>query len=192
MTIELVTAPAALPVTTAEAKAHLRVDHTDEDTLIDGLIAAAVALVDGRGMLGRAMVTQTWAQWVGNSPGKVLLQMGPFQELVSVQYYDTDNALQTATLSDFDTRKKGDYVAVQPKTGFNWPSAYMRDDAIKITYAAGYGDTAADVPASVKQAMLLLIGHWYENRLAVSEVDMKPVPMAVEALIGAERVSWYG
>ncbi len=192
MTTLRTTSPAVEPVTVSEAKAHLRVDASDEDTLIEGLIAAAVAHLDGMGVLGRAMITQSWATWVCNSPGVVTLPVGPFQSLTSVEYYDTNNTLQTATLSDYETRLSGDFVTVRPKSGFSWPGAYSRDDAIKITYVAGFGDAAADVPQSIRQAILLLIGHWYENRMAVSEASLKEVPKAVDALIGIERVGWYG
>ena len=61
----LVTPPAETPVSRTEAKAHLRVDGTGDDDLIDGLIDAAVAHLDGyTGILGRCMVTQTWRQWM--------------------------------------------------------------------------------------------------------------------------------
>lgn len=192
MTLQRTSAPATTPVSLTEAKAHLRVDGTDEDTLITSLIDAAVAHLDATGVLGRAMVTQSWAQWVNQAPGWVRLKIGPFQSLTSVEYYDTDNALQTATLSDFETRLDGDFVIVKPKTGFTWPNAYTRQDAIKITYVAGFGNAATDVPQSIRQALLLLIGHWYEHRMAASEAVITEVPMAVDALLGAERVGWYG
>jgi len=186
------TPPAIEPVTLAEAKAHLRVDSSDEDTLIGGLVAAAVSHLDGQGVLGRAMITQSWATWVRNSPSVVTLPVGPFQSLTSVEYYDSENALQTSDVANYEVRLAGDFVTVQPKSGFAWPGAYSRPDAIKITYAAGYGDAAADVPQSIRQAILLLVGHWYENREAVTEGTFKEMPMAVDALIGVERVGWYG
>lgn len=192
MTLQRTSAPAVTPVSLTEAKAHLRVDGSDEDTLISSLIDAAVAHLDATGVLGRAMVTQSWAQWVNQAPGWVTLKVGPFQSLTSVQYYDTDNALQTATLSDYETRLDGDFVIVKPKTGYTWPAAYTRQDAIKITYVAGYGDAATDVPQSIRQAILLLIGHWHEHRTAAAEATITEVPMAVDALIGVERVGWYG
>ena len=192
MTTQRTTPPAIEPVTLAEAKAHLRVDASDEDTLIGGLVSAAVSHLDGQGVLGRAMITQSWATWVCNSPGIVTLPVGPFQSLTSVEYYDSANALQSADVANYEARLAGDFVTVQPKAGFAWPGAYSRPDAIKITYVAGYGATAADVPQSIRQAILLLVGHWYENREAVTEGNLKELPLAVSALIGVERVGWYG
>jgi len=185
-------APSVTPVTLAEAKAHLRVDFTDDDALIDSLIEAATSHLDGQGSLGRAMITQSWAQWVSQSPGWVRLDVGPFQSLTSVEYYDADNTLQTATVTDFEIRLDGDFVLIKPKQDFEWPGAYIRRDAIKITYVAGYGDAGSDVPRGIRQAILLMVGHWYEHREAVSELSLKEVPLAVDALIGNERVGWYG
>lgn len=192
MTSVRVAGPSVDPVTLAEAKLHLRVDAADEDSLIESLIGAAVSHLDAEGVLGRALITQSWALWVGSTPGRVRLPMGPFQSLTSVEYYDTDNALQTATLADFETWLDGDFVIVKPKKDRVWPAAYLRPDAIKITYVAGHGDASTDIPEGVRQAILLLVGHWYENRTAASEVKLHDVPFAVGALIGTERVGWYG
>lgn len=210
MTIERVTAPAAEPVTLAEAKAHLRVDHSHEDTLITGLLSAAVAHFDGLGVLGRAIISQDWAQWFQLHSDWVRLDMGQFQELVSVEYYNTNNVLVVAPIDDFEIRKDGDFVVIGParrnSTAYYdadevrveaasdavWPTAYNRPDAFKVTYTAGYGDTADDVPASIRHAILLTVGHWYEHRMAVSEDSFKELPMTVDALIGIERVGWYG
>lgn len=192
MTARRLVAPSIAPVSLDDAKMHLRVDASAEDDLINGLIDAATSHLDGEGVLGRAIITQTWAEWVSNSPGWVRLPIGNFQAVTAVDYYDADNVLQPATLSDFETRLDGDHVLVKPITGKTWPSAYSRSDAIRISYTAGYGDAAIDVPASVTQAILLMVGHWYEHRMAVSEGSLKEVPMAVDALIGAERLGWYG
>ena len=192
MTLARVTAPAALPLSLAEVKEHLRVTNAYQDDLIDGLIAAAVAYVDGTGLLGRAMITQDWAQWVNQAPGWVRLEIGPFQSLVSVEYYDTDNVLQAATLGDFETRLAGDFVICKPKEDFEWPNAETRQDAIKITYRAGFGDAASDVPQNVRHAMFLMIAHWYKQWSASTEIKMNTLPMGVDALLGVDRVAWYG
>ena len=185
-------APASEPVSLADVKAHCRIDHSDDDTYIAGLIAAAVAFVDAQGELGRAMITQTWAQYESQAPGRVRLDMGPFIELVSVKFFDAAGSLQTATLADFEIRLHGDFVICKPKEDREWPTADTREDAIKITYTAGYG-AASDVPAGIKHALLMLIGHWYENREAVVIGTITATtPMAFAVLIGNERVGWYG
>jgi uncharacterized phiE125 gp8 family phage protein len=63
-----VTAPAALPISVAEAKAQMRVEGSDDDTIIERLVNAAVAFVDVQGVLGRAMITQTWGEWLAPNP----------------------------------------------------------------------------------------------------------------------------
>lgn len=191
-TIRRVTAPSTTPVSLTEAKLHLRVDDTAEDTLITSLIEAAVSHFDGEGDLGRAMITQGWAQWFNQSPGYVRLQMGTFISITSVEYYDRDNVLQTADIADFETWLDGDFVTMKPKLDKAWPGAYARPDAIKVTYQAGYGGAPADVPQSIRHAILMTVAHWYEHRMAVDDARMAEVPLAVNALIGNERVSWYG
>lgn len=191
-TIRRVMAPSQLPVSLTEAKLHLRVDDTAEDALITSLIEAAVAHFDGLGDLGRAMITQGWAQWFNQSPGYVRLQMGPFISITSVEYYDRDNVLQSAPTSDFEAWLDGDYVTMKPKLDKQWPGAYSRPDAIKVTYQAGFGGSPTDVPQSIRHAILMTVAHWYEHRMAVDDARMAEVPMAVDALIGNERVTWYG
>lgn len=65
-----------------------------------------------------------------------------------------------------------------------WPQTYTREDAVRVTWAAGYGPAATDVPAAIRQAMLLMIGHWFENREAsVVGVSVTDLPMAVNSLL---------
>lgn len=192
MTLRRVTAPGVSPVSIQEAKLHLRVDGDAEDDLIYALIDAATDHFDGEGALGRAMITQTWAQYFGQNPYRPRLKMTPFQSLTSVEYYDADNALQTDTLSNYETWVDGDYVICKPKEAFDWPDAFDRPDAIKVTYTAGYSDAATGVPQPIRQAILLTVGHWYESRVSVSEVAMKEVPMTADALISNYKIGWYG
>lgn len=190
--IERITAPVNKPISLDEAKVQARVDHDDDEALIQSLIDTAVDLLDGEGVLGRAMITQTWAQWVSQSPGTVTLRMGPFIALTALEYYDADGVLQTGDPSDLEVRKRGDFVTVAPKDGFAWPGAQSRPDAIKISYTAGFGTTAGSVPQGIRHAMLMLVAHWYQNREAIAAGSMSDVPMAVEALINRHRVGWYG
>jgi uncharacterized phiE125 gp8 family phage protein len=188
--IRRVAPPAIEPVTLDEANAQGRI--AGDDAMVAGLISAAVDMIDGDGLLGRAMISQTWAQWVPQSPGYVRLLMGPFRSLVSVEYYNAAGDLLTADLSDFEIRLSGDFVYVAPKDNAAWPAADDRLDAIKITYVAGFGDSAADVPQSIRHAILMLVAHWYNHREASTDLTLRDVPFAVESLLNRHRVAWYG
>src|SRR5690606_12599307 len=89
-------APATMPVSLAEAKAHLRVDHDDQDDLITAQIKAATAYLDGwSGILGRALVTQTWRQDFAGFGDRLPLPLVPVTAIDSVSYFDGDNVHQT-------------------------------------------------------------------------------------------------
>lgn len=168
-------APADLPVTLAEAKLHCRVDHADDDTLITGLIEAATGHLDGwTGILGRAIMTQTWRQDFPNFGSKLRLPLVPAALIEAVTYHDGDNSEQTlddAVYSLF-IDAAGPYVALRPDQ--TWPGTYNRPDAVSVEYVAG----ADDVLPAIKAAILLLIGHWYVNR----DEDV-PEPPAIGRLL---------
>lgn len=187
-------APAVEPVFLQDIKMQTSLDalDVDRDDLLRGLISAAVDLLDGDGELGRAMITQTWAQWVPQSPGVVRLAMGPFQSLTAIDYFDADGAIQSASTADFETRKAGDFVTVQPKSGAAWPRAATRLDAIRLTYVAGFGDAPSDVPQSIRHAIAMIVAHLFENREATTELSLSEVPMGAQVLLSRHRVGWYG
>jgi len=84
-------------------------------------------------------------------------------------------------------------TVIKPKTGYSWPTTFTRDDAIKVQYVIGYGDTFRDVPSTVRHAILMLVSHYYENReLEVIGVSTKTLPFGFESLIDNERAAWYG
>lgn len=187
--------PAEEPVTLAEAKAHLRVDHDDEDALISSLITAARQHMDGpTGILGRAIVSQSYTLTfhyddMPSGSACVWLPLNTASSLTSIAYYDGSNSLVTLTstvLDSFDFVSASTWAYVQPKGDLVWPDVYDRADAMTITYVAGYG-AASDVPQPIKQAMLLLIGHLYENREAVTATELSEVPLAVRYLLTPYR-----
>ena len=191
----LVTPPEILPVSLAEAKLHLRVDHGDDDALIASLIKAAVDHLDGwTGILGRCLVEQTWRQDFDALAGCLPLSLAPVAEIVSVEYVDENGVTRTLDGSDYALR-----VDAGGRAFLN-VSARPAASSASVTYKAGYptipevpedGDTPAVpaqsmVPDAIKAAILLLIGHWYANREAVAG-EFSVVPMAVEALIAPYR-----
>jgi uncharacterized phiE125 gp8 family phage protein len=191
--LQLLEAPAAAPVLLAEVKAQLCIEHPDNDLMIDRLIKTAVAYTDAKGALGHAMITQKWGQWVNSVPPQyVRLAMGPLIEVTAVQYYDIDGALQTDTLSNYEITGTDFTTRIGPKSGFNWPVTQDRADAIRIEYTAGYGATSASVPETLRHAMMLLIGHWYDNRENTMMDELSNIPYGFDMLVDMHRRAWYG
>jgi uncharacterized phiE125 gp8 family phage protein len=191
--LQLLEAPAAAPVLLAEVKAQLRIEHPDDDLMIDRLIKTAVAYTDAKGALGHAMITQKWGQWVNSVPPQyVRLAMGPLIEVTAVKYYDIDGALQTDTLSNYEITGTDFTTRIGPKSGFNWPVTQDRADAIRIEYTAGYGATSASVPETLRHAMMLLIGHWYDNRENTMMDELSNIPYGFDMLVDMHRRAWYG
>lgn len=164
----LITGPTEPPVSLAEAKAHLRVDFTDDDTLISALVDAATAHIDGHtGILARALVTQTWRQDFCDWPGDRVLRLplAPVASVQSVKYFDSAN-------TEITVSETGNYALLEDARGpyikftsdFAAPALYdERDDRIRVTFVAGYGDPS-DVPAAIRAAVLLIVGDLYKNR----------------------------
>lgn len=174
-------APATTPITVTEAKAHLRVSHTAEDTLIGTYVDAATAYLDGwSGVLGRCMVTQTWRQDFDGFSSPMNLPF-PDAASVSIAYYDADNVSQTLSSTNYDLITSDGQSWVQISESGNWPTTYERPDAVRVTATYGYGNAAA-VPAALKAALLLHVGSLFMGR---ADGDLPP---AHTALIAPYRV----
>lgn len=179
-------APDETPVSVPDAKLHLRVDHSEDDALIEAFIAAATEHLDGwTGTLGRAIVTQTWEQnYAGFSP-ELRLPLGPVDAVSSIQYFDADNASQTLPETEYTTLTDAAGTYIVPAVGKSWPSTYSRPIAVTVTYVAGL--EADEVPAPIKTAILLMVALWYENREAATEASLSELPFGVKALLAPYR-----
>lgn len=181
------TAPAAEPVLLAEAKLHLRVEHVDDDALIDVLIQAAREHVENH--IKRPLITQVIDLTLDCFPSEICINRQPVQTVDAINYVDGDGVSQVVLPADYDVDVSSEPARITPSYGNSWPSIRAQNNAVSIEFTAGYGLTGAAVPAPIRQAMLLLISHWYENREAVVIGTISStLPMAVDALLSVYKV----
>lgn len=176
-------------ISAAEAKQWARIDTATEDALIDSLILSVEAEVEN--MTGRPLLTQTWRLETRAPRHRDFLALpkAPVQSISSITYYDPADVQQSLTVGDFDVIGDPDRAYLRPRDGVSWPSTYNRPDALSVTYVAGYGSAAADVPAGIRTAAEVLFHHFYDALRAGEE---KAVPQGVSLLLQRYRVGWVG
>lgn len=176
--------PAEEPLTLAEGKAHLRVLHSAEDSLIGTYLSAAVSAVEEH--LRRALVTQTWRLTLDRFPcgsAPIRLPRPPLLSVSAVEYVDGDGAAQTLAADLYQVRTDPLPGEVRLAYGATWPATRDEAGAVRITYVAGYGAAAA-VPAPIRAAILLLLGDLYTGRTANIVGTIVAANPTVAALLG--------
>lgn len=188
MTSYLLAGPVTEPVTLADAKAFLRLDDSAEDSFVSTLIAAARIHVES--MTGRALMEQSWRVVLDDWPADriVKLPVAPLISLTAIMAYDADG---TGTQIGLAEVLPETHVAPArlflPRQFANAPLLRERQ-GVEIDYVAGYGDDPDDVPSGIKQAILSLVGHWFEHRDAVVIAGSGAVvPAGFSRLISAYR-----
>lgn len=188
MALRLASPPAEEPVSLDEAKLHLRIDHSEEDALIAGLIGAARRHIEET-VLSRALITQTWELYLDRFPAKAIIKLPrpPLQSVESIKYTLEDGSEATFSASNYIVDNVSEPGRIVLKRDASWPAdTLIPVNGVKVTFAAGYGDDPADVPDPIKQAMLLLIGDLYENReesIVVQGLQVQRLPFGVQSLL---------
>lgn len=191
--LTLTTAPAAEPLSTTDAKLHLRVDVSTDDAYIDTLVKAARLEVERR--TGRALIDQTWTMKVPRFPGAgyaIEIPRAPLQSVTSVAYVDAAGDSQTWASSEYSVdAPDGEYAArglIVPDYGVSYPSTQGHLFDVTIVFVAGYGGASA-VPADLVQAIRLLVAHWYDTRTPVVVGTITAtVPQSVTAILDNYRL----
>ncbi|MCL5072627.1 MAG: head-tail connector protein [Actinobacteria bacterium] len=167
MNLKLITAATTEPVSLVEAKEHLRVIATDEDTLIGNLVKAARQ--EAENYTNKALAPQTFELILDKFPaGKIVLPMPPVERIDWVKYKDCDGIETTINHADYILYNSESAIIVCDY-GVSWPSFNPYPvGAVSIRFIAGYKTTGSNasliIPEPIKQAILLIIGDRYENR----------------------------
>ena len=189
------TDPAVEPVSVSEAKAHLRVDTDDDDTYIGTLITAARQWAET--YLDRSLVYTQWEMKLDMFPWEIEMPRPPMAQdgtttAVSITY-TLNESLGTATLSTSDYRvdRAATPGVARTNYGGSWPSHLADQNSVTVTWWGGYGASGSDVPAAIRHAILMHVGHLYERRLAADNVASNEVPFGVKALLDSQSWGQY-
>jgi uncharacterized phiE125 gp8 family phage protein len=183
----LLTAPAIEPLTLDEAKAYLRVETTDDDEVIATLISGARIHVEAQ--TRRALITQSWRLVLEAWPadGRVAVWPAPLQSLSAARVYDLDNNASSVDTQSFVADLAASALIFAP-----WALTQPQriGAGIELDVVCGYGAAATDVPEPLRQAIRLLIAHWYENRGLVMSgaASVAVLPETVSALLAPYRM----
>jgi len=190
-TYQVITPASTYPVSLTEAKSHLKVDTTADDTYITSIIKAATQLSEE--YTNRFFIDTVIDQTCSDFAQLQTLFKSKVSAVAHVKYYDSDNSLQTLSATVYDTQLNYEPSQIQLANNQNFPSITKRNDAVVARYTVGYGSAASDVPEIIKQAILLTIGNFYQNRnsVVIGRIATE-LPMNVKWLLDTYKVQIVG
>ena len=157
---------ATTPVfTTAEAKAFLKVDISDDDTIIDNLVAAATESCQI--YTNQYFIDTVVTQYCDNWKEFYSLYKSPVDSITHVKYFDSDDSQQTLASSNYILDKASKPARIGLSVTGSLPTLSKRINAVEVQYTVGYGTASTDVPEGIRTAIILTVGNWYENRQSV-------------------------
>ena len=184
----LKTAPTATPVSLAEAKTHLRVTGSDDDTYITTLIDVATQTAEE--FLNLKLMSQTWVLYLDQFPDYFDLLVGTLKtaDIGAIKYYNDSNVLTTLASSNYFLDEFHRPTRIYFADDATIPDTYDRPNAVQLEFTLGY-TTGSNVPAPIRQAILLMIGTYYEIRQdVVTGTIATHIPKTSEFLLRQYRI----
>lgn len=186
MATDRITDATVEPLSVEQAKRHLREDVADPyvDEAIADMITAA--RMDAEHRLQRTLITTEWRLTLDAFPcdSVIRLPMGRTLLVYSVKYVDEAGTLQTVAPERYLVDYTGDTARITPAHGLRWPGTRVQPGAVQVQYTAGYGATAASVPAPIVSWIKLALTDLYGQRGRSSDRPMVPHQFADGLLDG--------
>jgi uncharacterized phiE125 gp8 family phage protein len=180
--------PQAITLADAKKQVELGSSNTAHDGHLLSLITAASLFTEQR--LGHALILGTWDFFRNSFPVSVLpivLPLAPLSSVTSIKYYAPDGTLTTWGSSNYTAiPREPSEIHLAPNC--NWPAIQTRVESVQVRFVAGYGTTPDAVPMPLRQAVLMLVAHWFETRGASGDkvgAAIAEVPLAYESLVSA-------
>ena len=135
--VALVTGPTSEPLHIDYAKQHLRIDHTEEDVYVEGLIAAVRSECEA--WRNECLVSQTWDLRLDGWPNDdIIIPRVPVASVSSITYVDTDGVTQTLATSYYTVDAYSRPARIALAYQQTWPTVRGVVNAITIRFVAGY------------------------------------------------------
>jgi len=188
------TPPAVEPLSLAEAKTQCRIDDDDSDALVQTYITAARQYVED--ILDISIITQVWQARYDTFPvWELILPRPPMRpEAVTVTYRNESGQIFTVTSAagDFQVDQYTTPGRIYPNYNGVWPAVRGDENSVVVQWTAGYGPSGFSAPPILRQAIALLVAHWYEMRQPVvaGYSQVLPVPGTFDTLLAAS--GWAG
>ena len=186
--LKIITEPSAEPVSVSEAKTHLRITTTDEDTYITTLIKVARQLCEY--YTNRRFIDTTLETYFDVFEDTMYLYGSPANSFTHLKYYDSDGVLQTVATDVYNIDLVSTPARIVLAGEKSWPSIQTnRPGVIVAKYISGYGSSASGVPEKIKQAILLMVANYYEVRqdVVVGTVANK-IPVSSQYLLDTFKI----
>ena len=196
----LTTAPTALAVSVADAKAYSGISVSDDDSMIESLIREATQVIENR--YGLAIMQQTWQLtgrgWTAPAywrDGAIHIPRPPFGSVTSVAYLDADGASQTLASTEYRVNAAPLVATIEVAKGKTWPTTYGVSADVTITHTAG-ASSVDDVPYCIKAAVRDFTDYRYSTRgmgfQDVNSIISRGVLSQLDTLMAGEGVLLYG
>lgn len=194
--------PSVLPVSLYTALRQMRALTEDADMVSFYLQAATERVEDytGRALISRSFTLRlpSWPSLAysgglrGAVPSSLFLELrrSPLVSVTSVKYYPEDGGAQ-ATLNSSNykvhTFRTPGGIEFNDK-GADLPALAIREDAVEVVFVAGQGTLEHQISPLLRQAVLLLARHYYDNRMPVDSDKLAIVPMSIRDILRSQRV----
>ena len=176
--------PATQLVALDELKLRLKIDDDTDDTGLSMLLSAATRRAEQKTQ--RAFLTQKWRLILGSFPcshsGEILIPLPPLQSVAQITYMDSEGVERVLAPAEYQVVKGDVLGAVYPAPGKSWPATWGSKSDVEIDFTCGYG-APTEVEPDIVLAVLLLVGHYDQNREAVTDRTMSVLPMGVDDLL---------
>lgn len=170
-----------MTVALADVKTHLRITHSSEDDYLEALIDGATTWIERK--TRHKITTSTQTDYFNCLTDKLELSWTPIQSLDSITYIDTDGNTQTLSSDLYELDDHYSKAIVRRAYNATYPSTRGHYNDICVTYTAGY----TTVPQPLQSAIIWLVGHWYANREATTNLRIDKVPYALESILWLYR-----